>query len=221
MHHFYVQYGCGHSVGDGWLNFDASPRLRVEKIPLCGTMISAALSGSRDRFPASVRYGDIRKGLLVPEGTTDGIYASYVLEHLALSDFRKALANTYKMVADGGVFRLVVPGLLERARRYVSTAEEMPGAAEEFFRATSLGKENRPTGLSGLMREIMGNSAHLWMWDEASITQELSSAGFTRIRRRDCGDSGIPMFDAVEEPSRFYDTSLNIRECAIEAWKTP
>ncbi len=124
------------------------------------------------------------------------------------------------MLADGGVFRLVVPDLLERARRYVSTAEEEHGAAEEFFRATLLGKERRPTGLSSILREIIGNSDHLWMWDETSVTEELKRVGFTRIRRCDNGNSGIPAFDAVEEPSRFYDTQLNIRECAMEAWKS-
>lgn len=111
MTHCYVQYGCGFSAGDGWLNFDASPTLRIEKIPFFGKIASVALSGNSDRFPESVRYGDIRKGPLVPAGTADGIYASHVLEHLSLVDFRKALANTYLMLADGGVFRLIVPDL--------------------------------------------------------------------------------------------------------------
>ncbi len=73
MHHVYVQYGCGYSACEGWLNFDASPTLRIERIPLFGNIISAAFSGNRDRFPASVRYGDIRKGPLVPEGSADGV----------------------------------------------------------------------------------------------------------------------------------------------------
>ena len=102
MPHYYVQYGCGFSVGEGWLNFDASPTLRIERIPFFGNKVSAVFSGNRERFPASVRYGDICKGPLVPAGTADGVYASHVLEHLSLSDFRKALANTYKMLADEG-----------------------------------------------------------------------------------------------------------------------
>jgi hypothetical protein len=216
MSHFYVQYGCGFSAGEGWLNFDASPTLRIERIPLLGNIISGAFSGNRGRFPISVRYGDIRKGPLVPLGTAKGVYASHVLEHLSLSDFRKALVNTYQMLADGGVFRLIVPDLFERARRYVSTAEENPGAAADFLRATHLGREHRAIGV-GLLRDIIGHNHHLWMWDEASIIGELKMAGFTCIRRCDRGDSGIPMFDAVEEPSRFYDSDLNIRECAMEA----
>jgi hypothetical protein len=113
-----------------------------------------------------------------------------------------------------------VPDLFERARRYVATAERTSEAAEEFLRATFLGKEYRPTGLSAILREITGNSGHLWMWDENSITEELRRVGFMNIRRCSCGDSGIPMFDAVEDPSRFFDMDLNIQECAIEARKS-
>jgi hypothetical protein len=206
MSNCYVQYGCGFSVGEAWLNFDTSPTLRIERIPFFGNIFSVAFSGNFAR--------------LVPAGTADGIYASHVLEHLSLVDFRKALANTHLMLAGGGVFRLIVPDLLERARRYVSSAEENSEAAEQFLRSTFLGKEKRLTGLLGMLRESIGNSSHLWMWDEKSITEELKRAGFTQIRRCDKGDSGLSMFDAVEELSRFYDTRLNIRECAMEARKS-
>jgi hypothetical protein len=123
------------------------------------------------------------------------------------------------MLSDGGVFRLIVPDLFERAHTYVSAAADKPGAAEEFLRTTLLGKEVRPKGLLNVLRDIFGNSGHLWMWDEASIKEELKKVGFTRIRRCNFGDSGIPMFDLVEVASRFYDTGLNIRECAMEARK--
>jgi predicted SAM-dependent methyltransferase len=215
----YVQYGCGFSAGDGWLNFDASPVLRLERIPLIGDAISGAFSGNRRRFPATVRYGDIRKGPLVQAGTADAVYASHVLEHLSLSDFKKALKNTHAMLATGGVFRLIVPDLLERARHYVSTAGENPRAAEWFMRETFLGREHRPTRILGLLREFFGNSAHLWMWDEASLTEELKHAGFAGVRRCEIGDSGLDAFDSVEMASRFHDPSLNIRECAMEARK--
>ena len=70
------------------------------------------------------------------------------------------------------------------------------------------------------MRDMIGNSDHLWMWDEMSITKELKRQGFTFIRRCYFGDLGISMFDSVEEPSRFYDADLGIQECAIEARKS-
>lgn len=213
----YVQYGCGFSVGEGWLNFDASPTLRIERIPLIGPLLSAAFSGNVQRFPAAVRYGDIRKGPLVPPGTARAVYASHVLEHLALADWRVALANTFTMLAPGGVFRLVVPDLRERARRYLATAN--PGAATDFMHATMLGREARAGGVRGAVRDWLGHSAHLWMWDKASLAAELATTGFVGIRRCEFGDSGIAAFDRVEDPERFHDTALDISECAMEARK--
>jgi hypothetical protein len=101
----------------------------------------------------------------------------------------------------------------------VASTEEASEAAEQFLRSTYLGKVNRPAGWLGILREGFGNSDHLWMWDEASISLELRRAGFRQIRRCDIGDSGLPIFDVVEDKSRFYDTQLNIRECAMDARK--
>ncbi len=60
----YVQYGAGFSGPDGWVNFDASPTLRIQKIPAIGSVL-AKLSGNAEPFPESVRYGDVVKGLPV------------------------------------------------------------------------------------------------------------------------------------------------------------
>src|SRR5262245_29365205 len=117
--HLYVQYGCGFSIGDGWVNYDSSPTLRMERIPIIGVALSNLLSGNSQRFPAGVRYGDICKGLPIADGHVRGCYASHVLEHLSLEDLRLALANTFSMLAPGGTFRLIVPDLHERAKRYV------------------------------------------------------------------------------------------------------
>jgi hypothetical protein len=216
----YVQYGCGFSVGDGWMNFDSSPTLRLERIPLLGNALSALFSGNKQRFPAVVRYGDIRKGLPVADGTVRGVYASHVLEHLSFLDLRQALVNTMRMLAPGGIFRLIVPDLQERAKRYVAEAEKgSSDAAAAFLRNSHLGWEQRPRTLIGHVRQLIGGSAHLWMWDAYSMTAELQRLGFVQIRRCEFGDSSDPMFSRVEHPGRFVDEYLGTRECALESRK--
>src|SRR5262249_14688069 len=103
----YVQYGCGFSAGKDWLNFDNSPTLRIERLPAIGTILWKTTGNAR-RFPILVEYGDILKGLPVAANTAKGVYASHVLEHLALNDFKTAIQNTFRMLAPGGVFRLIV-----------------------------------------------------------------------------------------------------------------
>ena len=215
----YVQYGCGFSAGDGWENFDSSPTLCVERIPIFGLILSAIFSGNARRFPAVVRYGNICSGLPIADGTARGCYASHVLEHLSLADLRQALAHTFRMLQPGGVFRLVVPDLYERARRYVADVDSgSSDAAATFLRSTHLGHEG-PRRFLGDLRALFGGSMHLWMWDEHSMSTELRRARFINIRRCQFGDSADPMFAKVEESGRFFDEDYKIKECALEAQK--
>jgi len=216
----YVQYGCGFSSGEGWENFDSSPTLRIERIPVVGSSLSALFSGNTRQFPATVQYGDICRGLPVEDGTVRGCYASHVLEHLSLEDLSRALANTFRMLAPGGVFRLIVPDLHERARRYVAEVERKSSdAASTFLRSAHLGREQRPRTPLQYLRHLIGGSMHLWMWDEYSISAELQRAGFVNVRRCQFGDSPDPMFAKVEDRGRFFDEHHKITECAIEAKK--
>jgi SAM-dependent methyltransferase len=213
----YIQYGAGpSSCPEGWLNFDASPTLRLQRLPLIGPLIVPA----SQRFPADARHGDIVAGLPVAPGSADGIYASHVLEHLALADARRAMRNTLAMLKPGGVFRCIVPDLAERARRYLAeVAKGDPLASQHFLEGSYLGREARARGLVGRLREVLGGSAHLWMWDELSFRKELEDAGFVDIRRCAFGDAGDPMFARVEDRGRFVDQGFApaMVELAFEA----
>jgi hypothetical protein len=213
----YVQYGCGFSAADGWLNFDNSPTLLIERLPF-GKSLSRAVSGNPQLFPPSVRYGDIRRGLPIVDGTAKGCFASHVLEHMALADLRIALRNTLKIMQPGGIFRLVVPDLRERARRYLAASDAADSSAShDFLRSTHLGCERRPHGVIEQLRHFFGGSMHLWMWDEPSMSAELTDAGFIRVRRCALGDCADTAFSKVEDQGRFFDTTKKISELAIEA----
>ncbi|WP_396932397.1 class I SAM-dependent methyltransferase [Mycolicibacterium sp.] len=201
----YVQYGCGWSAPQGWRNFDSSPTLRFERLPIIGQLYTK----NETRFPGNVEYGDIVKGLPIPPESCKAVYSSHVLEHLALEDFRIALTNTLNILIPGGIFRLVVPDLEYSARKYI---ENVSGAAaSEFIRTTHLGRESRPRGIKGLASTWLGNSQHLWMWDYASIQPELEAAGFIGVRRASFGDSSDQMFQKVEERDR-WENCLGV-EC--------
>ncbi len=128
----YVQFGAGLCGPSGWENFDASPTVRLQRLPVVGGV--GKLAGPV--FPDNVQYGDITKGLPVPDGKVDGVYASHVLEHLSYEDAHTALRNTFKMLRSGGIFRCIVPDLAERARRYVAALDQQSAsAAHDFMRS--------------------------------------------------------------------------------------
>jgi SAM-dependent methyltransferase len=211
----YVQYGCGHCAPEEWINFDISPTLRIERLPVIGHFIKKNAA----RFPANVRYGDIISGLPIPDGSVEGLYASHVLEHLSRHDLSIALRNSLRLLAPDGIFRLVVPDLEARAQAYLAAVHTgSPHASDLFMRSTNLGLEQKPRTILHRAAAFLGNSAHLWMWDYPSLSHELASAGFDGIRRCRFGDSGDPMFSLVEDRSRFIDGDL--AELAIQAQRT-
>jgi SAM-dependent methyltransferase len=213
----YVQYGCGRSCPDGWINFDASPTVRLQQLPGLGRFFRRGIV-----FPINVRYGDIVKGLPVPDNSADGVYASHVLEHLSLTDFWLALRNTFRLLKPGGLFRLVVPDLEARARIYLKKLESGEVEANAWLmRTAGLGVERRDRSPEGIARSILGNSVHLWMWDEKSMAAALRKVGFVDIRRCQFNDSTDIAFRLVEEAGRFFDQAAEVSECAMEARRSP
>jgi SAM-dependent methyltransferase len=212
----YLQYGCGQSCPNGWINFDASPTLRLQRLPVIGRLFKRGTTV----FPASVRFGDIVHGLPIADGSVHGIYASHVLEHLSYADFWKALDHTFRLLRPGGIFRLVVPDLKSRTQKYLDRLESGQIEANSWFmRATRLGSESSSRRALELARGLIGRSAHLWMWDEASLATALDKTGFINTRRCQFGDCKDEKFRLVEDAGRFYDANDGVEECAMEAMK--
>jgi hypothetical protein len=193
-----LHYGCGLDTGAGWHNCDASPTLRLQRLPLIGWVFKKWL---KPRFPDAVHYGDIVRGMEIAPDSCEAIYCSHILEHLALEDLRTALRHTRACLKPGGLFRLVVPDFAQQVLAYQSNPN--PEALSNFLRYTHLGRATRPKGYKAFIREYFGNSHHLWMWDEKGLVAELQQAGFSSIRRCQAGDSSNKSFLAVENPDRF------------------
>lgn len=191
-----VNYGCGLSVAPNWHNFDASPTLRLSKLPIIGRLAS-----TRTAFPSCVKYGDVTKGLPLGKDTVDRIYCSHVLEHLCYEDCLTALTETYRVLKPGGIFRGVMPDLRAEVEAYLGDTSET--AAHTFMRQTGLGVDRRKKGAGSLIVSSFGNSQHLWLWDWPSINDALKSAGFKDIRRAAFGDHEDKLFAEVEEQSRW------------------
>jgi predicted SAM-dependent methyltransferase len=199
----YVQYGCGFTAPTEWINYDASPTLRFERLPVLGKLYTR----NKQRFPENVKYGDVVKGLPEKPETADGVYCSHILEHLAYEDFLTALKNTWLILKPGGIFRGVVPDLKSAVLNYIEEYDRADNPANELMRNTMLGTEVRAKSVSSIMKNLYGNSKHLWMWDYKSLAFELKKVGFINIRQCKYGDSEDSFFNLVEEKERFFEAA--------------
>jgi hypothetical protein len=206
----YVQYGAGNEAVNGWLNFDASPTLRIQKIPFIGRLFRSHLNCI---FDDDVMYGDIIKGLPIKENSVDGLFCAHVLEHLSYADFFVALDNSFKYLKRGGVFRIIVPNLEYYINRYQTSLnsdneDERALAAIEFCKGTCFGMEGSRSTLTLRLKDAFANSSHRWMWDFLSLSQALSLKGFININEFRYGDCSDEMFLRPERMHQFGDSEL-------------
>ncbi len=193
----HVQFGCGHCAPPTWRNFDASPTLRFERVPVVGRLYSK----NARRFPPNVEYGDILGGLPVAPGSCAAVFSSHVLQDLTLEESRVAIRHTLALLRSGGVYRTVVPDLAIAVRRYMDASD--PLAAYQFLRETKTGRE-RPVRRRAKLSAALG-SRQQWQWDFPSLAHELHAAGFDAVRRCTIGDAADPLFGDVEDPTRFRE----------------
>lgn len=193
-----LQIGAGLDGPSQWLNIDASPTLRLQRLPLLGRLMQATI---QPRFSPRVVYGDVVRGLPLATASARLVYSSHVLEHLTYNDFEAALAEIHRVLRGGGVFRSVLPDLEHEVELYRQSSAS--DRASEFMRSTLLGQEQRERGLAGALRAWLGNSQHLWLWDYRSLAHQLDRAGFVDIRPAAFNDSSEAEFAEVENPERW------------------
>lgn len=198
-----LNYGCGrNSAPVDWLNLDASPVVRFERIPVLGRLYIK----NDERFPANVKYGDVVQGLRLASDSVDLAFSSHVLEHLSREDSEKAIGETYRVLRPGGIFRIVVPDLECAVRHYLKSLEaSVSDANDQLLRKIIMGQERHVRSLGSVLRGMFSNASHQWMWDEASLWALLKRHGFVDIRRAAFGDSDDPRFRSVERESRFCE----------------
>ena len=72
---------------------------------------------------------DIRRPLPFAAGSFQGVYAAHVLEHLEPLEARRVVAEIHRLLAPGGVVRIVVPDLEGIARAYLASLDRAAAAA--------------------------------------------------------------------------------------------
>ncbi len=203
-----INIGCGQTPTEGWRNFDNSLSLRLSKIPLLPYLLFKAglLESSQYRFIEYARanrieYADAAKGLPLPDGSVEVLYSSHMLEHLDQTGAELFLKEARRVLASGGIIRIVVPDLRKLVRQYLDS-----GDANAFLSSSCLPRPQAKTIAQRLMVLMVGTRHHQWMYDGESLCRILLVHGFS--------DPGIlqPGKTRIESPG-----SLDLKERISES----
>ena len=214
-----LNLGCGLQSPPGWINVDGSWNARLAKYPLLRRALSRfrLLPSDKLEIPwnSSIVIHDVRKRLPFSEASVAAVYASHVLEHLYREEGQRLIAESFRVLAPGGILRVVVPDLRAIVEEYLgNNASKGQGSVPESLRPAD--KMNQrllmrwPTPASSHVLYRIYNSwqdfhSHKWMYDADSLMALFRETGFVQVEQRDCHVSRIPGIHEVEDPSRILD----------------
>jgi methyltransferase family protein len=151
----YLNVGCGPNIRQGFVNIDYNWKPGVD---ICC---------------------DIGAGLPVRAGGAGGIFTEHCLEHLSLDVARKFLTECHRVLAPGGMIRIIVPDLEMYGRAYVEALDgKSPTLPNEYF--VNHMAINRPVAL---INELFYGPTHRFMYDFATLAEVLREAGFGEITK--------------------------------------
>jgi predicted SAM-dependent methyltransferase len=141
-------------------------------------------------------YLDLTRPWPVPAGSIDRIYGDNVVEHFSLDAARIMLRYCYDALRPGGAIRLATPDLERTARAYLEDPQLTAAHLERHCR------HGFPAHYpADMLRVTFAYHGHHrgYIFDWASLSTELSTAGFSDVRRYDAGHSDDPEFCGLEQ----------------------
>lgn len=149
-----LHLGCGRIALEGWVNVD--------------------LFGSRADL-----VWDLRRPIPFPDNAASAVFHEHLLEHLPVPVAVGFLRECRRVLAQGGILRVVVPDFEKYMRSYVD------GSA--FISSI---RPDRPTSLLAI-EEIVYGYGHRSMWDGTTLLVVLAEVGFVDAAVRSYQDSAI------------------------------
>ena len=159
----YLDVGCGWNVHEHMLNCDFQWHPGVE---LCWDIAGKPLPFRDARFK--------------------GIYTEHCLEHHSPVVVERILRECYRLIAPGGVLRLILPDAERYLRSYIDILDDVKAAAYPYPEDVCRGALSSP--LLGVNRIFYQDResphGHCFMFDEHLLHGFLEQAGFVEISRK-------------------------------------
>ena len=206
-----LNIGCG-PTGQikGFVNLDNSPSVILSRFPHIKNIAYNLGMITEEQFRANwsgVIKCDASKRLPYKDNSVDQIYSSHFLEHIPYNKGISTLAECYRVLKNGGVFRLVLPDLLWHAENYVKETKKILSnnalpddrSAHDKFLWTIYG--------AYLEKKRFG-AEHCYMYDFPTIINILKKIGFKKLHSakfKDGTNKELAQYDSRPEDSMYIE----------------
>jgi SAM-dependent methyltransferase len=205
-----LNIGSGPNVAAGWTSIDGSWQARFAGRPNIARVVSRITGRQVGHWPAGIRCLDVRRGLPFADNSVSVVYSSHMIEHLFREEAVVLLREVRRVLAPGGICRVVIPDLQSMVRSYAervrssSAHGDEPGSERLMEMLGMSSRSTPPRSVLGFYRRVTDFERHKWMYDEAGLSALLRESGFTGPRACGSLQSDIPsdVLAAVENPDR-------------------
>ena len=188
-----VNIGCGQTPTEGWKNFDNSLSLK-----LAGSTVRFAVAKALGFLSADqlnyidwlrdnrIEFADAVRRIPLPDASSKVVYTSHMLEHISRDGARAFLLEAKRVLAPGGVLRIVVPDLGKAIERYNDD-----GDAEAFMEHMLVAAPPLTSVRDKVHLLFTGYRHHQWMYDGRSLSALLEELGFRDVVVQPAGETMI------------------------------
>jgi ubiquinone/menaquinone biosynthesis C-methylase UbiE len=134
----------------------------------------------------NIQWADATRRIPLPDNSAEVLYSSHMIEHLAEQQARTFLREARRVLTRGGTIRIAVPDIRKLAVAYLENQD-----ADKFVESTLLATDSADTLGARLKFLLIGPRNHRWMYDGRSMTNLLSSEGFSEAVVLNPGETGI------------------------------
>jgi len=141
-----------------------------------------------------------------------------MIEHVPYPKGAYMLRESYRVMREGGVIRVVTPNLTAILGLYGS---ELRAEQQEYlvwFCKTFVPQEC-PVGAVSVINAMFRQWGHQFIYDEETLREALRTAGFRSIERCALGESCHLDLQNIENEERYPTGLLNFESVALEGLK--
>ena len=165
---------------------------------------------------AHVVHSDARTLPNFDDGCASFVFCSHLIEHMPYEDGVRLLKTCFRVLRPGGRLRVSTPDLMFLAR--LADGNMGPAMRREYiaFQHKADPVNVPKASACHVVNRFVRGWGHCFIFDDATLREAMSGAGFTDLRRYACGKSNDPELCDLEPVGRLPPGMFQLESMTYE-----